>query len=148
MTEIAEETKKPRAKRIAIKGFTSLTKQQMFDIAVKHIGSTGVKSVVEGSNSCIYTGTGCNAAPFLTKPGRAFADAPYSNSGNLGGKNWYGLTRDGNVPKHESEFVQELQHAHDRSDKNDFQPQYHRFMTSLAQRHDLNTDALDALGWK
>lgn len=115
-------------------------------MAVKHIGTTGVKSVnVHGK--CIYSGTGCNAAPMLREDMRQDADAYGS---------WSELVGEDMAPAHNVKFIVELQEVHDNSGKYasnltaSFRKAYLINMQALAKSHNLNSTELDALRikWK
>lgn len=125
-----------------IEGFTELTQQQIFDMAAKHIGSTGKQST-NFSGSCVYGGSGCNAAPLLTATGKEVGDMGFSD--------WLKLADHGDVPNHEAEFIAALQEAHDNCYKPDgwaFKWDYDSNMRVLAHEFKLNTAELDKLGWK
>lgn len=130
-----------------IEGFESLTKQQIADMAVKHIGSTGVKSVrvsvdPDIADQCVYSGSGCNAAVFLKEEHRAKMDDLH------GGTGWQYLVRDGYVPTHECAFITELQSAHDScSEGGHFKSDYDANMRKLYREYELDTTELDKLGW-
>ena len=84
-----------------IEGFESLSKQQMFDMALAHIRSTRIKSV-NSLGSGTYSGSGCAASVFLTERGKQeLSDC------------WMTHVSMGDVPDHEASFVQALQTAHD-----------------------------------
>lgn len=129
--------------RIVIDGFESLTKQQMFDMAVQHIGTTRKPSLSE-DNTCVYGGSGCNAAPFLTATGRVIGDMEYPGYG------WVTLVDDNQVPDHNSAFIQRLQIAHDKAAAKsiegvDFMSAYVMYMKDVALSENLYTDKLNAL---
>lgn len=120
-----------------IPGFRTLSKQQMFDMAARHIGNTGVKSSASTSPSvCIYGGTGCNASVFIVPEDRERADRGISS--------WRSLVDLGLVPGHECEFIRDLQGAHDRTsvDPAKFKSSYLENMQQVAELNDLNTDIL------
>lgn len=138
---------------ITIPGFDELTKQQMFDMSAKHIGSTGVQSR-DSDGNCVYGGNGCAAAPFLTEEGKAIGDErtiKAQNSMAESGGGWWALTKEQLVSKHNSDFICRLQDAHDTTpafaDNDEFHKNYDSIMRNLAREHNLNTEALDALGW-
>ena len=128
---------------ITIPGFEDLTQQQMFDMSLAHIRKTRVKSYgkVEATDgygphlvdSCKYSGSGCNAAPFIREECRAEADCangPFSPC-------WRGLYDKGRVPKHEVLFVTQLQQVHDDCDINRFMVEYEKAMEAFAINHNL-----------
>ena len=108
-----------------IPGFDNLTRQQMFDISLAHIRSTRKKSK-EGAN-CVYTGSGCAAAPFIEPENRAAMDDWDASAA------WLGLIRGHGVSSHEADFVTELQKCHDRATDDDFMYSYERRMERLAR---------------
>lgn len=79
-----------------IPGFLSLTKQQAFDIAARHLLEQRKPSVCQGT--CSYKGIGCAASPFLKEEARE----------SLKGS-WPHITRE----THLMEFIHALQLAHD-----------------------------------
>ena len=46
-----------------IPGFKKMSKQRIFNLAVAHIAKTRKPSVDPSNRSCVYAGSGCNAAP-------------------------------------------------------------------------------------
>lgn len=124
---------------LTIPEFTSLSRQQMFDMAVKHIGSTGEKSF--GTRGCLYSGSGCNAAPLLTEEGRYEADRTMGS--------WASVVEQKGAPSHEFDFIDRLQKAHDTASPSpdDFKTSYKSGMKTLAYRYGLDTTELDKLGW-
>jgi hypothetical protein len=121
---------------LTIPEFTSLSRQQIFDMAVKHIGSTGKKS--NDGNGCLYTSSGCNAAPLLTEEGRQIADGMGS---------WPGVVEQQGAPPHEQDFIDRLQKAHDYATVEGFKNSYKSKMKVLARTFHLDTAELDKLGW-
>lgn len=118
---------------ITIDGFEQLTKQQMFDMAFAHINSTGVPSVLPGTTTCTYSGSGCNAAVLIKPELRVMADETNQNS-------WGSLVSRGLAPSHEREFIQGLQLVHDRAvgaEERDFIHAYNRGMRYFAAQHGL-----------
>jgi hypothetical protein len=88
-----------------IDGFDKLTKQQLFDISRKHLEGTGQCSVRTHDGLCVYSGTGCGAAPFIKPEHRRDADR-YGSWRSL-------IKQEGFASTHESNFVVALQRAHD-----------------------------------
>lgn len=124
------------SKYATIEGFEQLTKQQMFDMSVEHISKTRKKSVKEGewgSSTCSYSGIGCAAAPFIRPELRESAE----------GNSWHVLSRDGRVPLHNSDLVQELQDCHDAARTEYFMRDWKYGMKQLAVRENLSTEKLD-----
>lgn len=119
---------------ITIEGFESLTNQQMFDMAVAHIAGTRQQSYKDGT--CCYSGTGCNAAPFIKPEKRLAAD---SHGG------WSMLVSHGLVSNHAEEFIEDLQDAHDRALRGNFMPEWKERMQSLAWRYDLDQTSINAV---
>lgn len=116
-----------------IKGFRKMSKQRIYDRAVKHIDTTRVKSFK--INQCVYSGTGCNAAPLLVEEFREKAD-------HYGA--WSELVTIGVVPATNEAFISDLQTAHDRSQNDSsFMRYWLRNMRELAEKYKLNTTALD-----
>lgn len=129
-----------------IEGFESLTLQQLFDISARHVLANGRASYSTHLNgdglvvggSCVYSGIGCAAAPFLTPVARGW----------LKGR-WEKLVAERLVPRHEWEFIQDLQDAHDRADRSKYQDcsdgPDQRFITSFKLRMKLlaNRKGLD-----
>lgn len=128
------------SKFITIPGFESLTKQQMFDMAANHIGTTKQASrrvTAGGQNGgCVYSGTGCNAAPFILPEYRLLADEKYGS--------WRAVVHSGAAPDHECGFVHDLQQAHDGPlPRKEFRPQYLQNMRTLGESHKLDMSVLD-----
>ncbi|QDJ96194.1 hypothetical protein Xoosp13_7 [Xanthomonas phage Xoo-sp13] len=106
-------------------------------MAVTHIGSTGVKSV-NTFGKCLYSGSGCNAAPLLREDVRELADIYGS---------WPQLAVNKYVPKNNAAFIEQLQSAHDDSDPITFKSDYDSRMLKLAKTYGLDSTILDNLGW-
>ena len=123
-----------------IDGFDSLTEQQIFDMAVEHIGKTRKKSYVPDSsgNGCKYTGSGCNAVPLLKPEYRHAAD----NHGS-----WVTLINNNLVTDTNSLFISRMQFAHDSaiSTPSEFMADWYKNMTALAETYKLDTTKLNAL---
>lgn len=92
-----------------IPGFTDLTRQQMFDAAIAHVGTTREKS--KRGTGCVYGGIGCAASVFLTEDARRLADS-------LPDSSWDTLALTKRVPAHEYDFVTALQLCHDAASEN------------------------------
>lgn len=128
--------------RIVIDGFESLTKQQAFDMAAKHVLKNGDPSINEnddGETTCTYGGIGCAAAPFLKESARA----------RTPNKTWTSLAGDAIVPQHLTAFIGELQHAHDNAAVGgpklrgvEFVEAFKKNMLSLADLEDLDASSL------
>lgn len=130
--------------RIVIDGFEDLTQEQMFDMSLDHIATTRKASLCP-DGGCIYGGSGCNAAPFLTPEGRIYADTKYRGMG------WGTLVDKGEVPKHHEGIIYALQGAHDYaavrhgSDTVGFMLTYVSRMAEIAGGYKLDTTKLQAL---
>lgn len=130
--------------RIVIEGFEELTEQQMFDMSLDHIDATRKASLCP-DGGCIYGGSGCNAAPFLTPEGRIYADTKYQGMG------WSTLVDRGEVPKHNEGLIYALQGAHDYaaarhgSDTERFMLTYVSRMADAAGVYKLDTTKLKVL---
>lgn len=124
---------------LTIPGFESLTAQQVFDLSVAHIASTRTKSLdpTDSDRRCIYSGSGCAAAPFLREECRKEAD-----DATRGG--WRILMSKGLVPGNNDELITLLQNAHDRTqDDQPFMPQWKAHMIQVAGYYELSTTELD-----
>lgn len=124
---------------ITVRNFSQMSEQTIFDKAVKHIGTTGKQS--KRGESCTYTGSGCNAAPFLM-----LDKLPKK----LNGQSWGTLLKAKLVPETHALFMDDLQFAHDNVERRSgkaFKKGYDEEMRVLAFRCYLNTKELDALGW-
>lgn len=127
---------------VTIPGFEAMTRQQLFDLSLAHIRSTGVKSTRKKQsgavfkNVCCYGGTGCAAAVFLQPEYRDAFDQMAGGEGYA----WTALARAGHVSPHEVEFVSYLQAAHDRAGthgEGQFMADYENRMRRLAENYDL-----------
>jgi hypothetical protein len=133
-----------------IAGFASMSKQQLFDMAAKHVLANGKPSVEvqsDGYGVCCYSGIGCAAAPFIAPEWRN-----YSRGG------WSHVAYEANCD-HEKFFIKELQKCHDgaagASTRNhstlqytwienpDFIEDYKTAMRQVAADYKLNTEVLD-----
>lgn len=108
-----------------IPGFDNLTRQQMFDMSLAHIRTTRTQSV-EG-HTCVYTGSGCAAAPFIEPESRAAMDYHAARTA------WRDLVCEHDVSSHEADFVAALQHCHDNVTVDEFMYSYERRMEWLAR---------------
>lgn len=82
-----------------IPGFEKLTKQQLFDMAWKHVVKNGEPAVRDGT--CAYDGIGCAAAPFLKEHERRYRGT------------WGQLVNSNVVPKHHAALIGRMQGCHD-----------------------------------
>lgn len=129
-----------------IDGFSSLTKQQMFDISAKHVlgnGKPGVLFDKDGRyNGCVYSGIGCAAAPFIHPDDRGIAYGGWYSVANTA-DNW-----------HEQHFIGELQRCHDNAandcivpggtvNNDKFLIDFIAYMGRLANRYALSTEVLN-----
>lgn len=117
--------------------FTSLTKQQLFDRALEHITETGCASFDDVAGQCLYSGSGCNAAPFLKPEYREMAD-------DFSG--WHNLLLNNKVPDHYAGFIGALQDAHDNAGVTgsiqNWRKNYADEMEALGNFEELNLDKL------
>lgn len=125
---------------ITVPGFSQMTKQNIFDRAVRHIAKTQRKSV--GYNGdCVYSGSGCNASILIREDKRKFADELDSGSA------WDDLVHDDHVPDTNMEFVLSLQYAHDNAgvvnSGLNFLSGYKNRMKDVAIEWGLKTNILD-----
>lgn len=119
-------------KRYVIDGFESLTPQQCFDIAAKHVLSTGVKCMTR-DRVCTYTGVGCAAAPFLTEEGR-----------NTIVGSWSTVVSRWEQPDTNESIIQEVQICHDGSrDGPDFLQDFKKAMICVADNYSLSPAVFD-----
>ena len=81
-----------------IPGFRKMSKQRIFNKAVAHISVTRKKSLRPDGIGCIYSGSGCNAAPLLASDAvRAECDR--------GSNSWAELVYQGRVPATNEQFI-------------------------------------------
>jgi hypothetical protein len=119
-----------------IEGFSSLTKQQLFDISAKHVLGNG-KPGINAGGTCVYDGIGCAAAPFIVEEDRASA---YGT--------WFSVA-EAAKNEHEQDFVRKLQRCHDDAHMNTFGTgdsfikAFDKKMRVLANEYGLNTEVLD-----
>ena len=126
------------ARSLVISGFGKLRQQDIFDLAVDHIGKTRTQSRTGSAfGGCCYAGTGCNAAPLIREDQRQHAD-------DLAGA-WAVMVDEGLAPKRNAEFIEKLQQAHDYADRDNFMPEWKERMTNLAATYKLDTTKLDAI---
>lgn len=120
---------------VTIPGFVKLSRQEIFDISAKHILSTKTKSVDGGT--CMYSGTGCAAAPFILPEHRADCDKQGDAT------SWSGLVSARLVPRHEAGLVQRLQSCHDSAPSGDaFMAGWRQRMLDLAKYAGLSDQVL------
>jgi len=136
------------SKLVTIPNLTSLSKQELFDMSARHIIAQGKQSARynEGTGSCVYSGSGCAAAPFILPEMRAMAD---------GFGAWRVLVREELAPSHEATFIRELQACHDNNAWDRSKPRnppaeptafligWRASMGRLAEKYNLNIAALD-----
>lgn len=138
---------KKNIEHVTIDGFEKLTKQDIFDMAVDHIANTKVPSVgkVFGTNidGCVYSGTGCNAAPLIKDGERNRADEVGS---------WHSLVDAGMASETNQTFIANLQNAHDIPASEEILGENDSFLTAwkmgmyvLAQEYNLDTSKLDSV---
>lgn len=128
-----------------IPGFESLTKQQIFDMAAKHVLKNGEPSVNSGGY-CSYAGIGCAAAPFLTPTAR---ERLVGSWGSLLSERGRG---NDTVPYHEHILISQTQECHDSLATGlyghtlvgeEFIQEFKVHMRHVATSHGLNTFVLD-----
>lgn len=91
--------------RNVIKGFESLSPQEVFDMACNHLLTQNASSL-NAEGECVYRGPNglkCAAGIFLTEEGAAECE----------GSNWFALAMEGRVPHTNRQLIQDLQHVHD-----------------------------------
>ncbi len=133
------------SKYITIEGFENLSEQDIFDLAVAHIGETRTKSV-DINDQCVYGGDGCNAAPLIRPEYRGKADTWSPGWGELEGSGWNILVSTGLVPDKCAEFILVLQGCHDNAPEGqDFVPHWKKSMEELAAKFNLNASKLAAI---
>lgn len=90
--------------RNVIPGFSKLTPAQVIRMALFHILKTKKQCRINNKmeEACSYAGSGCAAAPFLTKSARTTLAA-----------SWGGLVSNGKVPPENAELIQKIQQCHD-----------------------------------
>ena len=117
-----------------IPGFEKKSKQELFNMSLAHVRSTGQRSL-NPSGGCCYSGIGCAASPFLLPEKRAEADAIADTSSS----DWDGLRDQNVVPYKNYKFVSQLQDCHDRAypTEGEFLPQYEAKMKGVARQHGL-----------
>lgn len=119
-----------------IPGFNRLTKQQMFNMAGKHLLSTGQKAYSRGT--CTYSGSGCAASVFLQEDARGRLDGEGS---------WNDLVHANFVSKHNHPFINELQVAHDSTPSHfgseQFMREWKEEMLKIAHRYNLDASFLE-----
>ena len=121
-----------------IPGFRKMSKQRILNLAVAHMAVERQASVL--NNSCVYSGTGCNAAPLIRREMRDAAD-------RIG--NWSFLVETGFVPANNADFIQALQQAHDSVARSNAEGDYNFMarwkanMRALALEYGLSTSTLD-----
>lgn len=129
---------------LTIDGFESMTRQELYDMSARHILSTGVRSARPGDSGCVYSGTGCAAAPFLRPECREKADK--ADHGISTG--WCTLAHVGFVPAHEENLISKLQQAHDACrDADTFMQDWAKQMWAVARSFGLS-DAVVVEGMK
>jgi len=131
-----------------IEGFESLTPQQVFDMSVKHILTTKKKSVAKNptgkGNVCVYGGSGCGAAVFLTEDAKRAFDKRSSDETVLGGGAWNRLLVHKLVPETHGDLISALQYAHDNSPEDDsFMKAWAGTMTQIAFNFNLDDSAIN-----
>lgn len=125
---------------ITIPGFENLSRQEIFNISVRHVLANGKKSM--NDQQCVYSGIGCAAAPFIREEERQASDGRCSSM--VGGSNWANLRSGGYVPDHHVEFIQNLQQCHDNSsDDDNFIDDFKDRARAFALHYELKTDVLN-----
>lgn len=128
---------------ITLDGFETMSEQQIFDVAVKHIAETRVPSLRKGlgaANVCSYMGTGCNAAPLIKPEMRELAE----NCGS-----WQDVVGHELAPLKHERFMMALQDAHDRAarvldlENPNFLAHWKKNMRKLANKNGLCTEELE-----
>lgn len=130
-----------------IEGFSLLTKQQIFDMAAKHVLSNGAPAVSLDNgdyNGCTYGGIGCAASPFIVPEAREIASGSWPNVAYKAHNH------------HEKEFITAVQRCHDGAAKGagnalgykykpnpDFVSEFKAGMLSLANTYGLSAAVLN-----
>lgn len=120
-------------KRYVIEGFESLTPQQCFDMAAKHVLSTGKQCQI--GVACSYRGIGCAASVFLTEEGKQ----------ELVGS-WAHIVKGYNLPEENVMLIHDIQECHDNwADGHGelFLEFFERKMREVAMDHNLSTAVFD-----
>lgn len=127
-------------KRYVIEGFESLTPQQCFDMAAKHVLSTG-KQCRNSSTStqiggdCSYQGIGCAASVFLTEEGKQ----------ELVGS-WACIVMECGLPEENAMLIYNIQQCHDYwADGHGelFLEFFERTMREVAMKYNLSVAVFD-----
>lgn len=114
-----------------VSGFRKMSKQRIMDKARAHINITR-KASMNAHKSCVYAGSGCNAAPLVKPTKRADFD-------KIGP--WSELVSKGKVPGNNAEFIGLIQDAHDSAaseSASDFISAYNDNMKFVAKKFNLN----------
>lgn len=126
--------------KFTIDGFENLTQQEIFDKAVHHILSTGVRAAFMGG-PCTYGLTGCAAAPFIKPEFRDKVSGEWPPRWKSRGS---ADLHDYEVPQHEEILIRNIQMCHDDVDTEaPFLPQFKEGMRKLAHLYNLDTKALN-----
>lgn len=123
---------------VTIEGFEKLSQQQIFDISVGHILNTRKKSLEISRHRCVYSGSGCAAAPFIRPDMREFCD---NQAG--AGSGWWELMGSGLVPSGNERLISDLQSAHDGAYEKQFMPNFKKVARRIAERYKLSTRLID-----
>lgn len=127
---------------LTIPNFESLSEQEMFDMAARHLLTTRIPSITWGGDDgvCTYSNSGCAASVFLRPECRSIAD---------GSGTWESLVSRGEAPPHRDTFVRLLQLAHDETacktvDCLDlWLPIWKERMRRIAEQHQLDASILE-----
>lgn len=92
---------------ITLKTLPQATAQEVFDQCATHLLTQGRKAQREESTECMY-----RTADGLTCAAGCFIAADEYNPA-FEGKKWFGLARDGLVPREHQKLINELQSMHD-----------------------------------
>jgi len=137
---------------VTIPALHTLSKQELFDMSARHILSTGKPSLEKLSVDsalyrCVYSGSGCAAAPFIREEERMWVNP-------IGA--WAALVQrgkvDANVSYGANEFISQLQKCHDRNAfgkeqggaSASFLINWEQDMRLLGLEHGLSLEVLDA----
>lgn len=132
---------------ITIEGFESLTGQQVFDMAAKHILTKGAPGWSAKRKVCRYN-EGCAASVFIKPEQRQYADTD--------GGSWGVLAKCLMVPEHHVDFIRAIQRVHDGAannasdygdgpmDNDVFMVRWSYDMKALGQKYGLNTSVLNS----
>jgi hypothetical protein len=123
---------------ITIPELPSMTPQEVFDKAARHVLANGEPSV-DPTGSCVYSGIGCAAAPFIKPEFREEAAGSWYSLHLPSQGKWEHSHR----PDAHVELIGHLQGAHDHSaNLPAFISEFKKEMVKVAERYSLSTAVL------